>query len=135
MCRCADSLQTLKNQLKHVPMCRRAMHHKDQKDIEKESGQYSTLIPIPCPLITAVPVNRTVNTICKEKQTSLANVPKCNMACCPVHRFTPRQCIAFSYVLSQKYPTSLRAASFEAVSVHLAPFSFVGNLALCGDFS
>ena len=43
MCRHADSLQTLKNQLKHVPTCRRAVHHKDQKDIQKESGQYSTL--------------------------------------------------------------------------------------------
>ena len=45
MCQRADSLQTLKNQLKHVLTCGRAVHHKDQKDIEKESGQYSTLIP------------------------------------------------------------------------------------------
>ena len=28
-----------------MPMCRRAVDHKHQKDIEKDSGQYSTLIP------------------------------------------------------------------------------------------
>ena len=45
--------------------------------------------------------------------------------------FTPHQSIAFAYRFSPKYPASLQAALFEAVSIHLAPFSFVGNFALC----